>query len=69
MQPPKMTRADTRKLLAQAFTDRIAWQAARVLLERAAVRIDTSAEGGQELLESVQTFLERHPAPPPTVPE
>ena len=54
-----------REFIAQTFTDRISWVAARVLLERAAVGLEGSL-GGEEhvkLIHDVQTFLERHPAP------
>lgn len=57
------TQADAKRLIDQAFEDRISWVAARVLLER--VLADPASPGLDEHLRaSIAIFLERHPEPP-----
>lgn len=61
------TPEDAKRLIDQAFTDRISWTAARVLLER--VRDDPSWHRiDPELTRAVDRFLERHPDPTPEEP-
>lgn len=68
---PQWTKAETQRFLREAYTNRVAWLAARVLLERAEqviAQVELEhvelAEERAAVLASIQTFLERHPAPP-----
>ena len=60
---PAPTRAQRKRaegFVAQAFTDAIAWKAARTILAR--VQADPASERlDPELRESLDRFLERHP--------
>lgn len=59
------TADDAKRFIDQAFTDRISWTAARVILER----VTSDAAYGQldaDLQRAIATFLERHPAPTPS---
>jgi hypothetical protein len=57
--------AHAREFVQEAFTDRIAWVAARTLLER--VQRQATHRGGEDatipgsLLSDIDTFLRRHP--------
>jgi hypothetical protein len=56
------TPEDAKRFIDEAFADRIAWTAARVIL----VRVTNDAFWGHldpELRQSIATFLERHPEP------
>lgn len=59
---PAATPEDAKRLIDEAFTDRISWVAARTIL----VRLTNDHAWGQldpELRTSIATFLERHPEP------
>jgi hypothetical protein len=60
--PKPATPADAKRFIDDAFTDRISWTAARVLLERVSNDVAWS-ELQPELRASIATFLERHPKP------
>lgn len=61
-EPKKATRADAEKFIEQAFTDRISWTAAHVLLTRVTEdpeyeKLDADLRGG------IERFLEGHTKP------
>lgn len=61
MTKKRWTKAETEAFVAEKFTDRIAWVAARTLLER--VRSDRSyAVLDPDTRSAIATFLEKHPA-------
>lgn len=58
----RATREDGRRFIDQAFTDRISWTAARVLLVR--VTNDPTVNALRpELRSAIERFLRDHPAP------
>lgn len=61
---PKATAEDAQRFIDEAFTDRIAWTAARFILER--VTNDQAwIQLAPDLRRAISTFLDRHPAPEP----
>jgi hypothetical protein len=55
------TKDDAKRFIDESFRDRIAWTAARVILERVTADPEYS-KLDDELRGSVERFLERHPA-------
>ena len=53
---PKATQADAKRFIDEAFTDRISWVAARVLLELVVTEGATP-----DVLAKIGRFLEAHP--------
>lgn len=62
--PARATAEDAKRLIDEAFEDRISWTAARVILTR--VQGDPAfGELNPQLQGSIRIFLERHPEPEP----
>jgi hypothetical protein len=59
---PAATVEDAKRLIDEAFTDRISWTAARVLLVRVTNDVGWHVLA-PDLRASIATFLERHPEP------
>ena len=59
---PQWTREQTERFLAEAFTNRISWVAARILLERVTNDLAWGQLDGALRLAIVR-FLESHPKP------